>query len=72
MKFSVPKLNLKEDLELETPRVNNSHQVREVDRDEDLSWGTPLQEISNHFFFEKNKEIMLENSYKILGNPRKY
>merc|ERR1712062_529718 len=40
----VPKLNLKENLELETPRIDKSHQVRQVSsNNEDISWGTPAQ-----------------------------
>ena len=38
--FRVPKLNLAESLGLKTDR-EASHQVRQVDHDTDISWGTP-------------------------------
>ena len=40
LSFRVPKLNLTESLGLKTER-EASHQVREVDHDTDISWGTP-------------------------------
>lgn len=36
-------MNLKEDLDIETPRVDPSHQVKNVSTRNDISWGTPLQ-----------------------------